>query len=81
MAMVKKNTYSQNIRIEKERASRDKLSTFFYNLAQMTFAATALVGGPAILSGDGGLMHFVMLLSGLAITFVFAYIGHRIINN
>jgi len=67
---------------ERNKVSREKLAGFFYNLAQLTFAALVLGGiTPIYASADTMQANWAVIASGLALTCVLAYIAHRILNN
>ena len=67
-------------RREKDKISREVLGKFFYDLAKLVFTAMALVGGVALIIGGFQVVQAVLLLLGLGLTYVLAYIGYKILN-
>ena len=67
-------------RREKGKISREVLGKFFYDLAKLVFTAMALVGGVALIIGGFQVVQAVLLLLGLSLTYVLAYIGYKILN-
>ena len=67
-------------RREKDKISREVLGKFFYDLAKLVFTAMALVGGVALIIGGFQVVQAVLLLLGLGLTYVLAYIGYNILN-
>ena len=65
---------------EKDKVSRENLGKFFYDLAKLVFTAMALVGGVALIIGGFQVVQAVLLLLGLGLTYVLAYIGYKILN-
>lgn len=67
---------------ERNKVSREKLAGFFYNLAQLTFAALVLGGiTPIYASPNAVEVNWAVIASGIVLTCALAYLAHRILNN
>lgn len=66
---------------ERQRSSRDTLGKFFFDIAKLTFAAMVLGGVVALITGEGGDSGWLLMLVGLAVTSIFAYIGYYILKH
>ncbi len=66
---------------EKEKLSRETLGKFFYDLAKTCFAAMVVTNAIALVIGDGeNYATWILLLVGIAGTFIFARVGYIIIK-
>lgn len=65
---------------EREKLSRETLGKFFYDLAKLSFAAMVLGGSVALISGGSEARQLVLLVCGLIVTSIFAYIGYNILK-
>lgn len=67
------------------RMSKDKrLETgkLFYDFAKLTFAAMVVGAGSAMVSEEARTLAAVLIiLVGALVTFMFAYVGYRILSN
>ena len=63
---------------EKEELSRETLGKFFYDLAKTCFAAMVVTNAIALVIGDGeNYATWILLLVGIAGTFIFARVGYN----
>lgn len=58
---------------------KEKLGGYFYNLSQLTFAATVLGALTPLLESNDGIVWLKMAL-GAAVTALFAWIGNRVLK-
>ena len=59
---------------------KEKLAGYFYTLSQLTFAGFVLVGlAPVITDGIGNFNPYTFI-SGVFVTFGFAFMGNRILK-
>ena len=65
---------------EKEKASRETLGKFFYDLAKLVFTAMALVGGVSLIVDEPQIKQGVLLATGMLLTYIFASIGYNILK-
>lgn len=65
---------------EKEKLKRDKLSGFFLDMAKLTFTAMVLGNLIPLFNGNVEPYSWVTLVFGIAMTFVYALIGYRILK-
>lgn len=67
---------------EKDRTRREKMAGFFYNLAQLTFAALVLGGlTPLYTNIRVGDMNWSVILSGAILTCALAYTANKILKS
>lgn len=67
-------------RKEEDRMRREKLSGFFFNLAQLTFAAAVLGSFSPLFSGGVEKPKLLEMLVGAVTTMFFAILGYLIIK-
>lgn len=65
---------------ENMRVRREKLSSFFYNLAQLSFAALVLGGLSPLVSHSHNETEPLMLLMGIVTTVTFAIFANNILK-
>lgn len=65
---------------EKDKVSREKLGTFFYDLAKTSFTAMVVGGAVSFLTDSEDEYSLLLLSFGVFSTYVFAYIGYKIIR-
>lgn len=63
---------------ERDRTSRENLGKFFYDLAKLVFASMVLVGGASLILNEFNSNQAVLLTTGVALTYILAYIGYYI---
>ena len=70
------------IRDEKDKVKtrKEKLAGYFYNISQLTFTGTGLGGFLPLLKGDTGLENISVLIFGIVMTAVFAFVANRILK-
>ncbi len=64
---------------EKDRVRKDKIASFYLDLAKLTFAA-AVLGGMTPLLSKNSLLDWLTVLFGVVVTIVFAVIGNKILK-
>ena len=64
---------------EKERFRKEKIASFFLDLAKLTFAA-AVLGGMTPLLTKNTLLDWATVLVGILVTIVFANLGNKILK-
>lgn len=64
---------------EKDRLRKDKIASFYLDLAKLTFAA-AVLGGMTPLLSKNSLLDWLTVLFGVVVTIVFAFIGNKILK-
>lgn len=65
---------------ETRRLSRDKLGSFFYDLAKIVFTTLVVGGLFALVTEPQKPGYVVLLIIGVFITCALAFIGYKIIN-
>ena len=65
---------------ERDKASRETLGKFFYDLAKLVFTAMALVGGVSLIIDEPQAKQVILLVAGLCSTTLLAYIGFLILK-
>lgn len=66
-------------RKEKKKVQREKLATFFYNIAQLSFAGLA-IGIISQRPVEFSVLTWGIAVFGILMTVVFALIGNKILN-
>ena len=66
--------------LERDKASRETLGGFFYDLAKLVFTAMALVGGVSLIIDEPQAKQVILLVAGLCFTTLLAYIGFLILK-
>lgn len=64
---------------EKERIRKEKIASFFLDLAKLTFAA-AVLGGLTPLLSKNSLQDWLGVFLGIVVTIVFAKLGNNILK-
>ncbi len=64
---------------EKERVRKEKIASFFLDLAKLTFAA-AVLGGLTPLLSKNSLQDWLGVFLGIIVTIVFAKLGNNILK-
>lgn len=81
------SNYSRQIekreeRKEKDKTSRETLGKFFYDLSKTTFTIMVLGNIATVFIGEvNPYMVSLMIVLGLLITFLFAYVGNKILKS
>ena len=65
---------------DKTKVRKEKLAGYFYNISQLTFAGTGVGGFLPLLQGDTGLGNISVLIFGIVMTTLTAYVGNRILK-
>ena len=67
---------------ERQKISRETLGKFFYDLAKTTFAVMVLGNVATVFIGDtDAFIISTMIFLGMFITFLFAYVGNKVLKN
>ena len=64
---------------EKEKTSRETLGKFFYDLAKISFTAL-VVGSVVSVATQQEKVEYWILIIGIFVTYIFSYIGYKIIK-
>ncbi|WP_373151436.1 MULTISPECIES: DUF6722 family protein [Bacteroidaceae] len=65
---------------EKEKASRETLGKFFYDLAKISFTALVVGSIVSVATQQERLEYWLLILIGMFVTYIFSYIGYKIIK-
>lgn len=65
---------------DRDRASREALGKFFYDLAKLAFAALVIGSITSIVVKDDNVDSWIIVGIGSFVTYIFAYIGYKIIK-
>ena len=80
MSTFDNNRKAKEERIERERMSRENLGKFFYDLAKLAFATLVVGSIASIIIESNNQEAWIIILIGMFVTFIFAYIGYKIIK-
>lgn len=64
---------------EKSKVKREKMASFFLDLAKLTFATMVLTNFTPIIN-DGGVSNVINIIVGITLTVILAFIGYTILN-
>lgn len=65
---------------EKEKLSRETLGKFFYDLAKISFAALVIGSVVSVATQQEKVEYWLLILIGIFVTYIFSYIGYKIIK-
>lgn len=65
---------------DKTKVRKEKLAGYFYNISQLTFTGTGLGGFLPLLKGDVAVGNLSVLIFGIVMTTITAYVGNRILK-
>lgn len=65
---------------EKEKTSRETLGKFFYDLAKISFTALVVGSIVSVATQQDRLEYWLLILIGMFVTYIFSYIGYKIIK-
>ena len=65
---------------EKEKTSRETLGKYFYDLSKLSFTALFLGGGVSLVLDFQNINYWVLVSFGAFTSFIFAYIGYKILK-
>jgi len=65
---------------EKEKTSRDTLGKYFYDLSKLTFTALCLGSGVSLMADFSNSNYMMFASFGAFASFIFAYIGYKILK-
>lgn len=66
---------------EKEKTSRDTLGKFFYDLSKLAFAALVIGSLASVVVDHNNADYWILIGIGSFATYIFAYIGYKIIKS
>ena len=65
---------------EREKTSRETLGKFFYDLAKLAFAALVIGSVASVVINKDNVDSWIIISIGVFVTYIFAYIGYKIIK-
>lgn len=65
---------------DREKLSRETLGKFFYDLAKLAFAALVIGSVASVVIKKDNIDSWVIISIGAFVTYIFAYIGYKIIK-
>lgn len=65
---------------EKEKLSRETLGKFFYDLAKISFTALVVGSIVSVATHQEKIEYWLLILIGIFVTYIFSYIGYKIIK-
>lgn len=65
---------------EKEKLSREALGKFFYDLAKISFTALVVGSVVSVATQQERMEYWVLIFIGVFVTYIFSYIGYKIIK-
>ena len=65
---------------EKEKLSREALGKFFYDLAIISFTALVVGSVVSVATQQERMEYWVLIFIGVFVTYIFSYIGYKIIK-
>ncbi len=65
---------------EKEKICRETLGKFFFDLAKLIFTTMVLVGAVSLIMEETKIEYWMLLISGVLTTVIFARIGYSILK-
>ena len=66
---------------ETRRLSRDKLGSFFYDLAKIAFTALVVGSIVSVVTEQKKFEHWILIAIGSLVTYIFSIIGYKIIKS
>lgn len=80
MSNFGKDIETRNERKERNKVRREILGKFFFDLSKLSFAGL-VIGWITPIDNDKNIINnVIVMLSGVAFTFVFSIIGHKILK-
>ncbi len=65
---------------EKEKISRETLGKYFYDLSKLSFTALVLSVSASLFTDYSNINYWMLFSFGVFTSYIFAYIGYKIIN-
>ena len=65
---------------ERDKVSRENLGKFFYDLAKLSFATLVMGSVASVFIKDNNAEAWIIIAIGTFVTYIFAYIGYKIIK-
>lgn len=78
MSNFEESRKAKEERKERDKASRENLGKFFYDLAKLVFASMVLVSGVTLILDEFSSNQILLLITGIIFTYILAYIGYNI---
>lgn len=67
-------------RKEQDKVSRENLGKFFYDLAKLSFATLVIGSTASVIIKKDNIDSWIIISIGAFVTYIFAYIGYKIIK-
>ena len=80
MSNFEENRKAKEERKERDKASRENLGKFFYDLAKLSFATLVIGSTASVIIQENNLESWIIISIGAFVTYIFAYIGYKIIK-
>lgn len=80
MGNFEENRKAKEERKERDKASRENLGKFFYDLAKLSFATLVIGSTASVIIQENNLESWIIISVGAFVTYIFAYIGYKIIK-
>ena len=80
MSNFEENRKAKEERKERDKASRENLGKFFYDLAKLSFATLVIGSTASVIIQENNLESWIIISIGTFVTYIFAYIGYKIIK-
>ncbi len=64
----------------RDRTSRENLGKFFYDLAKLSFATLVIGSTASVIIKEDDVDSWIIISIGAFVTYIFAYIGYKIIK-
>ena len=74
------HTGSQRQIAEKEKSRREKMSSFFYDIAKLEFAGTFIVNMPGLVTLNTTEAGVATFITGIFVTAFFVWIANRLLT-
>lgn len=65
---------------DRDRTSRENLGKFFYDLAKLSFATLVIGSTASVIIKEDDVGSWIIISIGAFVTYIFAYIGYKIIK-
>ena len=65
---------------ERDKVSRENLGKFFYDLAKLSFATLVIGSTASVIIKEDDVDSWIIISIGAFVTYIFAYIGYKIIK-
>lgn len=65
---------------EKDKVRREKLAGLFFDLAKISFTALVVGSVVSVATQQEKVEYWILILIGIFVTYIFSYIGYKIIK-